>query len=225
MAALRIIASRIGTKRTVVTGAVVASVAALLLATEVPSALLPAGGGSAALAELLARSPGMRVGGVALKAKQPRASLASVATDDAPAAPGRSSPTASVLGAAAPEGPVPESGTLGPGGFPTDFIGPSVPSPIAGAPDFGSSGGPGVIGVPIFGGGGGGGGSVTPTPTETPPVTPTPNPTDGTPVPQPTPTTPDVVPGVPEPSTWLMLIGGFGIIGGAMRRRRREAFA
>jgi hypothetical protein len=25
---------------------------------------------------------------------------------------------------------------------------------------------------------------------------------------------------VPEPSTWAMMIGGFGIVGGAMRRRR-----
>jgi hypothetical protein len=25
---------------------------------------------------------------------------------------------------------------------------------------------------------------------------------------------------VPEPSTWAMIIGGFGMVGGAMRRRR-----
>lgn len=30
-----------------------------------------------------------------------------------------------------------------------------------------------------------------------------------------------VVPGVPEPATWAMLIGGFGMVGGAMRRRQR----
>ncbi|HEY0446857.1 MAG TPA: PEPxxWA-CTERM sorting domain-containing protein [Allosphingosinicella sp.] len=29
--------------------------------------------------------------------------------------------------------------------------------------------------------------------------------------------------GVPEPATWLMMIGGFGMIGGALRRRRRQA--
>jgi hypothetical protein len=29
-----------------------------------------------------------------------------------------------------------------------------------------------------------------------------------------------VSPGVPEPATWAMMIGGFGMVGGAMRRRR-----
>ena len=29
--------------------------------------------------------------------------------------------------------------------------------------------------------------------------------------------------GVPEPATWAMMIGGFGLIGGAMRSRRRAA--
>jgi hypothetical protein len=30
---------------------------------------------------------------------------------------------------------------------------------------------------------------------------------------------------VPEPATWAMMVGGFGLIGGAMRRRQRGAFA
>lgn len=30
------------------------------------------------------------------------------------------------------------------------------------------------------------------------------------------------VPGVPEPATWMMLISGFGLVGGAMRQRRRS---
>ena len=30
---------------------------------------------------------------------------------------------------------------------------------------------------------------------------------------------PGVIPGVPEPTTWSLLIGGFGLVGGAMRRR------
>ena len=30
----------------------------------------------------------------------------------------------------------------------------------------------------------------------------------------------DVPPGIPEPATWAMMIGGFGITGGAMRHRR-----
>ncbi len=27
---------------------------------------------------------------------------------------------------------------------------------------------------------------------------------------------------VPEPATWAMMIGGFGMVGGAMRRTRRK---
>lgn len=34
-----------------------------------------------------------------------------------------------------------------------------------------------------------------------------------------------VAPGVPEPSTWALLILGFGAVGGALRRRRALAFA
>lgn len=30
-------------------------------------------------------------------------------------------------------------------------------------------------------------------------------------------------PAVPEPASWAMMVGGFGLIGGAMRRRRRVA--
>jgi hypothetical protein len=33
------------------------------------------------------------------------------------------------------------------------------------------------------------------------------------------------VPGVPEPATWAMMIGGFGMVGGAMRSARRRAKA
>lgn len=32
--------------------------------------------------------------------------------------------------------------------------------------------------------------------------------------------TPDAAAAVPEPATWAMMIGGFGLVGGAMRRRR-----
>jgi hypothetical protein len=28
---------------------------------------------------------------------------------------------------------------------------------------------------------------------------------------------------VPEPATWAMMVGGFGLIGGAMRRRQRTS--
>jgi hypothetical protein len=30
---------------------------------------------------------------------------------------------------------------------------------------------------------------------------------------------------VPEPSTWLLMIGGLGMLGAMLRRRRREALA
>jgi len=38
-----------------------------------------------------------------------------------------------------------------------------------------------------------------------------------------TPPTPQAVPGVPEPATWAMMIIGFGLLGGLLRRRRRTA--
>lgn len=211
-------------------GTTAASLAVLVFATGIPSVVLADGGGSDALAELLARSPGARIGSVALKAKTPRMAIAPAAGEE----PGRGTglpgnPIASVLGSSpGPEGPVP--GTL-PGGFPSDFVAPgpnpleSVPgSPTAsGAPTFDNISFPGVGGVPIFvpgtGGGGGGGGTV-PGPDE--PETPTPE-TPPTELPPP-PVVPPVVTPVPEPATWFMLIVGFGAIGGAMRQRRRAAF-
>jgi len=68
----------------------------------------------------------------------------------------------------------------------------------------GGGGFPG-IGVPPIGPGSGG-------PTPDNPVTPTPSPT-------PTPTPPQESP-IPEPATWLLMIGGFALAGTAMRRRR-----
>ncbi|MBX9874993.1 MAG: PEPxxWA-CTERM sorting domain-containing protein [Beijerinckiaceae bacterium] len=32
-----------------------------------------------------------------------------------------------------------------------------------------------------------------------------------------------VIPAVPEPASWAMMIGGFGVMGAAVRYRRREA--
>lgn len=255
MAAFRTISGRIGKKRTIAIATAVASVAALLLATEVPSALLPLGGGSAALAELVARSPGARVGGVALKAKQRRASYSPIAGEEGTAGPDEGAPRnplASVLGASAgPEGGVPGSEPLGPGGFPSDFTAPDVPNPLdsvsspsgtTGSSGFENPAFPSVGGAPIFafgsapggggavgGGSGGGDSGVAPTPTPTP-TEPAPNPTETPPVPQPTDTLPsDTLPvdagPIPEPSTWLLLIGGFGMVGSTLRRKRRVALA
>lgn len=69
----------------------------------------------------------------------------------------------------------------------------------------GIGGGVGVIG-------GGGGGGVTPPPTggggTTPPPTPAPPPV--------------VTPAIPEPGTWATMLTGFGMVGWALRRRRRS---
>ena len=37
-------------------------------------------------------------------------------------------------------------------------------------------------------------------------------------------TTVSVAPGIPEPSTWAVMITGFGLAGAALRRRRRVAY-
>lgn len=94
---------------------------------------------------------------------------------------------------------------------PVDVVPPIIPPAVA---DVLSPGGL-VSGVPLtfgaaivgggggIGGGGGGGGGGTPPGSETPP--------------------PPVTSAVPEPSSWLMMLFGFGAIGSAMRRRPRRA--
>ena len=187
----------------------------LLLATEVPASL--GASGTRALAELVARSPGARVGGTALKAKSPRLALVSPLGSEASPAGAKlpGVPLASVLSSSAgPEGPVPAA----PGSFASDFaapaipgeglLGPSAPSyplPVdfGSVPGFSGGGAPFFGGVPggIGGGGGGGGGF----------------PGGGGVIGPP--------PAIPEPSTWLLLIGGFGLVGGSMRRKRRAVHA
>lgn len=186
--------------------------------------MLPVSGGSVALAELLARSPGARIGGVALKAKSPRIAIAPAVASIAPGA--DESPRnafASVLGASAgPEGAVPDTLPIGPGGFPTDFTNPVTPTEtVSNTPDVTSPGTstpvvfnpvtpPPVVGTPIIG---------PVVPGGPPVVTPTTPPTTTPPV------TPPTIPGVPEPATWLMLILGFGAIGTSMRTRLRVRMA
>ena len=81
---------------------------------------------------------------------------------------------------------------------------PAVASalPLVATPAAASSG---LFIPPLLVPGGGGGGGITTL------VTP--------------PTPPTSVPGVPEPATWAMMIIGFGLLGGLLRRRRRTASA
>lgn len=226
MTASRKTAGRIARDRKTAGVALVVAAAALTLTTELPQRLSAAVGGSTALAELAARSPGARVGGVALKAKGPSASLAPLSGAAAPAEPGLGNPMAAVQGASGvPEGPLPTS--TGPGDFSGDFAAPGIPADVAGpgapaATDFGTTSFPGAAGSPIFAGGsgggigGGGGGSGGTIPGgETP--------GGGTLLP-PVPPLPGVGP-VPEPATWFLLISGFAVIGSAMRRSKRVRFA
>lgn len=234
MTARRKAAGRIMRNRNVAGIALAVTATALLLATELPQGLAKAAGGSAALAELAARSPGMRVGGVALKAKTPRAALAPIAA--AAPGPGASVPgnaVASVLGTGVgPEGPIPTSGPVGSPGFSHGFLTPGVPGilgPGSGPgstpnTDFGGISSPPIGGGAIIapgGGGGGGSGGGTPGAGITPPggggapgggviAPPAPLPSAGA---------------IPEPSIWLMLMAGFGAIGSAMRRSRRVRLA
>ena len=217
-------AGRLKGKRKLAGATLVIAAAALFLTTEAPHQLSAAIGGSTALAELAARSPGMRVGGVALKSKASRSALAPVAKPG-PAAGIPDPAVATVLGTSAgPAIVLPETGAIGPGGFPTDFVSPTAPgAPSAGPGAEVPSGGftnvpfPPSGGFPIFVPGGGGPGGNIPggeTPggeTPEPPIAPPPPP-------------PVTVP-VPEPEAWLLLIAGFGLIGSAMRRRRRVQFA
>lgn len=193
-----------------------APLALVVLATEFPSGIVPGVGGSMALAELIARSPGARVGGVALKAKAPLSALAPLAGVPGPGAgatpqsglspvPGPASPVAVVL---------PATGAAFPGTTPAIVL-PDFTGPAAGG---GGLAGPSVGGVPFIPGGagifipgipGGGGGSA--------PGGEVPG--GGTAVIPPPP--PPPVAAVPEPSVWLMMIIGFGALGRAMRRRQR----
>lgn len=197
---------------------------ALIVLSEFPSALASDGGGSATLAELSARSPGARIGGVALKAKTKR--RAPVAVARPAAALGGATPSelaaqiASVLGAEPLEllGAAPS----GFGALPDEGHGPGLgiaTTVLARGGNFGFGplpGGGGVVIGPGGGGGSGGGSSSTPTPEPSPTHTSTPPAVALTP----TPTVPPVA-AVPEPGTWLMLIAGLGFLGANMRSTKR----
>lgn len=199
MGALHNIAGRISNRTKLTGGMTAGALAPLLVVTIIPAGLIPTGG-SAALAELLARSPGERTGGVALKAKQRRAAVAPLAGGPAEAAPANA--FASVLGTSAgPEGAVPAAPAATPGGFPAEFLAPEAPVEALAPPaDTGVT--PGIPPLP--------GSPFVPLPSLLPPL-PTPEATGTVPV----------VEGVPEPTTWVLLIVGFGAVGQAARRRQR----
>lgn len=218
-------------KKMAVVGSMLATaITSLVLLTEFPTGLASGTGASAALAELVARSPGARVGGIALKEKTKRTApvaLVRGSSSTGTPTPGLGAPIASVMGAG-PAGPL-GAAPYAPGVAPGEVLKPGAGIPaIAAAPVAGG----GLGFVPIAGGGGfivgpgggvpGGGGNATaPGAASSPVPEPTPSPTVTPPVvvttPTPTPTTPAAV---PEPATWFMLIAGFGFVGGALRRRR-----
>lgn len=200
-------------KRKVVAASLAFGCAALLVTTDFAQGVAASARESVALAELAARSPGMRIGGVALKGKARRAPAFARRPDSS--TPGKE-PRASVLGTAVgPEGAAPSWLPAGTVGLPDSIVTPAVQDlPLPASP--GSQGGgfaapPFGGGVIVGGGGGGGGGSGG-----TPPTSEVPG--GETVIP------PVIVPpiaAVPEPGTWLMLIAGFGLMGAAMRRRKQ----
>ena len=68
----------------------------------------------------------------------------------------------------------------------------------------------------------GGGGGNTPTASPPPPSPPPPSPPPPSPPPPPPSPPPPPPPPIPEPGTWMMMTVGFGLVGTALRRRRRK---
>lgn len=197
---------------------------ALIVGTEFPAALASYGGASATLAELSARSPGARIGGVALKAKTKRKAPAAVARPAAGLGEATPSELAAPIASAMGAGPVEQLGAAPSsfGALPSEgldlglAVDTRLPAPGGNFGFVPPPGGGGVI-IGPGGGGGSGGGSFSP-------PTPEPSPTHtGTPPVAliPTPTVSPIA-AVPEPGTWLMLIVGFGFVGATMRSTRRK---
>jgi hypothetical protein len=149
------------------------------------------------LSMLHKRSPQERPDGALVATKSPVSAKLPVAvtTAAAPKVPDATAPAAkpAVVQYVVPETPL---------AMPAAVV-PAVATalPLAAAPAAAAAGG-GLFIPPLVIPGGGGGGTTTL-------VTP---PSGGNPTP---------VPGVPEPGTWAMMIIGFGMLGGLLRRRRR----
>jgi hypothetical protein len=179
------------------TAAVVASAGA---STLMFSGVTPVIGGKAAniLGMMHDRSPGTRAAG-ATSNKHPRQK---VLADAAPAPKKRVSRVLPASVPAAMEAVPPIAGAATP--IPA-AIAPFA-SPAALIPAAASKGG--FFIPPLFVPPGGGGGIILTPPAATPP------PGGGD--------NPPPVPGVPEPSTWAMMIFGFLFVGGLLRRRKRQ---
>ena len=162
------------------------------------------------LRDIAERTPGIRIGGTALKGKTRFAGLGKGPANSSNTVPGRRP-----RGEVASAGPIPALPTFEqpiPAARPAIVL-PDFPQ-LAQRPS--APGGGTIGGFPFpFPGGGyfpptGGGGVVIP---------PSGPPTTNPPPPPPPP------PGVPEPSVWLVLVLGFGVIGRSMRQQRRFSFA
>lgn len=176
-----------------------------------------AGGASVAamlaspLSVLAARSPGERAHGALAQSKSRRSGADERKLADllkrTPGPGGAPGPVGSVPGPAV--GPLGDDAVYpAPEDFMTDQ--PGGGDLVLGPPSTGFTPGPGPIFaadiIPGSGGGGGGGGTTPGTGAVVTPETP-------------------VATSVPEPAAWLMLIVGFGMIGGALRSRRAPVAA
>jgi hypothetical protein len=180
---------------------------------------------SAAILDLLARSPGERGLTDLLKGRRQATIFGEIEN-----VPADGAPKQRALGKIFDFPP--EDGLAFTAGAPTDLLGLGTPpsisdladfpaitaTPASGVPSF-SGTGPGAPPVGVIGGNPGGGGPAVPAPgapdgpqPEPPVVTPTPPAGPGIP-------TPPVTSPVPEPGTWMLMLVGFIACGGALRRR------
>jgi hypothetical protein len=179
------------------TAAVVASAGA---STLMFSGAAPVVGGKAAniLGIMHDRSPGTRAAG-ATSNKHPRQKVLAAAT------PAPKKRVSRVLPASVPAAlPAEAAPMIAGAATPIPAAIAPLASPAAIIPAAASKGG--FFIPPLFVPPGGGGGIIL-----TPPAAPPPPGGGGTPV-----------PGVPEPSTWAMMIVGFLFVGGLLRRRQRQ---